>query len=135
MRLFSLVGLAPMWREVRGDRPAKVVEGPTIAAVARPENLARAWGRVRANKGGPGGDGVMLDDFARASRALLSTLSTQLLDDTYRPGRLRRLSISKPDGRRRKLAIPAVVDRIAQTALLIVLAPYVDPRMSEASWA
>ena len=65
----------------------------------------------------------------------LQSLSQALLDGTYRPKRLRRAHLPKADGGWRALAIPAVVDRVAQTAMLLVCVPYLDPRMSDASWA
>jgi CRISPR-associated protein Cas1 len=58
-----------------------------------------------------------------------------LLRGRYRPGRLRRIPISKQDGGRRWLAIPPLIDRIGQVAALIALGPGIDARMSETSWA
>jgi group II intron reverse transcriptase/maturase len=106
-----------------------------LARLAAPEILREAWRRVRANKGGPGADGVTIATFERDLERNLAELAAALRDDEYRPGRLRRAVIAKGDGRTRRLAIPGIRDRVAQTAALIVIAPQLDPRLSAASFA
>jgi group II intron reverse transcriptase/maturase len=64
----------------------------------------------------------------------LERLGRALIAGIYRPGKLRGSFITKADGGSRALRIPAVIDRVAQTAALIVLEPEMDRRMSEASW-
>lgn len=125
------------WRQVyHGRAPSMVArEGARLEDIADLSVLAEAWGRVRANKGGPGGDGVTIEGMAPRIDAELEALSTALLSQRYRPGRLRRAFMKKPMGGRRPLSIPSVIDRIAQTAALIALDPDLDARMSETSWA
>jgi CRISPR-associated protein Cas1 len=112
-----------------------VYEGTRLEDIARLDTLAEAWGRVRSNKGGPGTDGVSIADLAPAIEASLEALSAALLAETYRPHKLRRAFIRKPDGGRRPLSIPAVIDRVAQTAAMLALEPEMDARMSETSLA
>lgn len=119
----------------RAAHSPRLLEGPTLAAVAHFETLRLGWERVRSNKGGHGGDGVSIQAFEADVDARLERLGKTILAGTYRPSLLRRVSIPKADGRTRTLAIPAVVDRVAQSALLAVLLPVVDPRMSDSSWA
>ena len=57
----------------------------------------------------------------------------QLLDGTYRPGPVRRVTIDKPDGGERQLGIPKVLDRLIQQAIQQVLTPLFDPKFSESS--
>ncbi|MGH6814985.1 MAG: reverse transcriptase domain-containing protein [Hyphomicrobiaceae bacterium] len=109
--------------------------GPTLHRIAAPDTLREAWRRVRANKGGPGRDGVTLETFAQTLDGRIAALSAALLRETYKPGKLLRIAIAKPNGGRRQLAIPNVVDRLAQTAALVVLGPELDRRMSTASFA
>ena len=101
-------------------------------ALAR-ENMARAWKRVKANKGSAGVDGRTVQATAEYLRAAWPILRQRLLDGTYRPEPVRRVGIPKPGGGTRELGIPTVVDRLIQQALLQVLQPLIDPSFSEHS--
>ena len=50
------------WRHAFRAAPkrVRVSEGPRLENIASLETLAEAWSRVKANKGGPGGDGVTI---------------------------------------------------------------------------
>ncbi len=48
--------------------------------------------------------------------------------------RARRVSIDKPDGGTRDLAIPNVIDRVIETAIVLVLTPIFDPEFSGSSF-
>ena len=91
--------------------------------VAAPRTLEVAWTKVRANKGAAGVDGVSVDRFAARSEAYLTELSVALQAGTYCPQPVKRVEIAKGDGRTRPLGIPAVKDRIVQTALKLVIEP------------
>jgi RNA-directed DNA polymerase len=91
--------------------------------VEAPTALAAAWRRVQANRGSGGVDRQTVEQFATEAHARLAELSRSLKDGTYRPLPVRRVYIPKPDGRQRPLGIPAVRDRIVQTALRNVLEP------------
>jgi group II intron reverse transcriptase/maturase len=123
-----------------GSRPSTAPTAParlalTPEAAFAPAALHDAWRRVRANGGGPGGDGDTIDSFARQLDRRLAALAADLASGRYRPGPLRRVAIAKPAGGKRELAIPCLRDRVAQTALLNALTPQLDHRMSETSFA
>jgi RNA-directed DNA polymerase len=103
------------------------------AALTR-ENLQRAFKRVRANKGAAGVDGLDIDQTARLLSTAWPVIREQLLQGTYRPSPVRRMTIPKPDGGERELGIPTVVDRLIQQALLQILQPILDPTFSEHSY-
>ena len=88
-----------------------------------PRGLTRAWERVRVNRGAAGVDGETVEQFSRHAEERLGKLSVSLQEGTYQPLPVRRVFIPKSDGRRRPLGIPAVCDRIVQTALRKVLEP------------
>src|SRR5688500_8205273 len=94
--------------------------------VHRRDLLERAWGLVRANKGAAGIDRQTIADVEQygVSR-LLDELAADLKDGSYRALPTRRVFIPKP-GRpdeQRPLSIPAVRDRVVQTALQTVIEP------------
>jgi RNA-directed DNA polymerase len=101
-------------------------------ALAR-ENMARAWKRVKANKGSAGVDGRTVQDTGEHLKSAWPDIREGLLDGSYRPAPVRRVGIPKPGGGVRELGIPTVVDRLIQQALLQVLQPLIDPTFSEHS--
>ena len=101
-------------------------------ALAR-ENMARAWKRVKANKGSAGVDGRTVLETGEYLEQAWPAIRAGLLDGSYRPQPVRRVSIPKPGGGTRELGIPTVVDRLIQQALLQVLQPLIDPTFSEHS--
>jgi retron-type reverse transcriptase len=99
-------------------------------ALAR-ENLARAWKRVKANKGSAGVDRRTVQDTGEYLKDAWPEIRQRLLDGTYKPEPVRRVGIPKPGGGTRELGIPTVTDRLIQQALLQVLQPLIDPTFSE----
>src|ERR1700760_825893 len=97
-------------------------------------NLARAWKRVRQNKGSPGVDGMTIDDTKDYLREHWPSIRSQLLEGTYQPRPVKRVEIPKPDGGVRKLGVPCVVDRLIQQALLQVLQERWDSTFSGHSY-
>lgn len=98
-------------------------------ALAR-ENMAAAWQRVKANKGSAGVDARTVHETGRYLSHAWPAIRQALLDGSYRPQPVRRVSIPKPGGGLRELGIPTVTDRLIQQALLQVLQPLIDPTFS-----
>ena len=98
-------------------------------ALAR-ENMARAWKRVKANKGSAGVDGRTVQETGDYLKSAWPDIRRRLFDGSYRPDPVRRVGIPKPGGGVRELGIPTVVDRLIQQALLQVLQPLIDPTFS-----
>ena len=102
--------------------------------VVRHDNFEAAWKRVKANKGTAGVDGVTVDRLPGYLDGTWEQVREQLLAGTYVPAAVRRCEIPKPDGTKRQLGIPTVMDRIIQQAVLQVLQPRFDPTFSEHSY-
>jgi len=105
-----------------------------MQAVVAPENLHRAWARVKANKGAPGIDGMPIEDFPAFVREHWPAIRQALMDGCYCPSPVRRMLIPKPGGGERALGIPNVVDRVIQQAIAQVMTPIFDPEFSESSF-
>lgn len=130
--------------EARGESTSDETGGPRhepgdtgsalLCAMLTRENLQQAWKRVKANKGAAGVDGLDIDQTARQLMNSWPKIREQLLQGTYRPSPVRRVTIPKPGGGERELGIPTVVDRLVQQALLQVLQPILDPQFSRSSY-
>lgn len=87
-------------------------------------NLRSAFGKVWGNRGAPGSDGQSLAQFEAKLSEELAQLGEELRQERYRPHPVRRVYIAKPgSAEKRPLGIPAVRDRVVQTALRHVLEP------------
>ena len=95
--------------------------------VADPAFLLVAWDRVRGNKGartaGVDGETVSYVETVRGVEGFLDELRSQLRDRSFRPLPVRERMIPKAGGKRRRLGIAAVRDRVVQASLKLVLEP------------
>jgi RNA-directed DNA polymerase len=121
--------LTALERGVKGD-----VWFSLMDKVWKPANLRAAFAKVKANRGGPGVDGVTLPMFSRHLDAELARLEEQLKNDAYTPQPVRRRWIPKGGGKMRPLGIPTVRDRIVQTALRNILEPIFEREFAEHSY-
>jgi RNA-directed DNA polymerase len=95
--------------------------------VADPAFLLVAWVRVRGNRGartaGVDGRTVYYVEAVRGVEDFLGKLRTALVDRSFRPLPVRERMIPKPGGKRRRLGIATVTDRVVQASLKLVLEP------------
>jgi RNA-directed DNA polymerase len=95
--------------------------------VADPAFLLVAWERVRGNKGArtAGVDGwtAASIEASKGVEDLLDEVRSQLKDRSFRPLPVRERMIPKAGGKRRRLGIAAVRDRVVQASLKQVLEP------------
>lgn len=97
-------------------------------------NMLKALGRVEANKGAPGVDGMTVKELPDHLKAHWLTIRAKLDAQEYEPSPVKRVMIPKPDGGERQLGIPTVQDRLIQQAMHQVLSEEYDPKFSEASY-
>ncbi len=103
-------------------------------ALVEEANIEQAWKNVKANRGAPGPDGITITEFPTWFRPRWNAIRQQLLDGTYQPQPVRRVTIDKPDGGKRLLGIPNLIDRLIQQAIVQILTPVFDPGFSDSSY-
>ena len=101
--------------------------------VCKKGTLYEAFVQVRSNKGAPGVDGMTIEQVDEDPKPFLRELRKELQEKRYDPRPVRRCTIPKPGGGERHLGIPAVRDRIVQTALVRILEPIFEAKFSENS--
>ena len=105
-----------------------------MTEVLHKENLKRALERVKRNKGAPGIDGMTVDELSAHLKANWPSIRAQLVAGSYCPKPVRRVEIPKPDGRKRLLGIPTVVDRFLQQAIAQVVQQHWEPHFHPNSY-
>ena len=93
-----------------------------------------AYKRVKANKGAAGVDDQTMADFERDLKGNLYKIWNRMSSGSYFPPPVRTVKIPKANGGERRLGIPTVSDRIAQTVVKSRLEPVVDPLFHQDSF-
>ncbi|HEY5981944.1 MAG TPA: group II intron reverse transcriptase/maturase [Anaerolineales bacterium] len=102
--------------------------------VVSQENATAAWLAVKRNGGAPGIDGMTTTELGEHLRRHWESICAKLLAGKYVPAPVKRVEIPKPDGGKRMLGIPTVVDRWIQQMLLLVLQPIWEPPFHASSY-
>jgi group II intron reverse transcriptase/maturase len=103
--------------------------------LSRSDVLEEAWKRVRCNKGTAGVDKQTIADIEQSGvDPFLEGIAASLREGTYWPKVVRRQYIPKADGKKRPLGIPAIRDRVVQTAAKLVLEPIFEADFKPTSY-
>lgn len=104
--------------------------------ICREKNLEAAYERVAENAGCRGSDGVSVYAFGDRLHKNLRTLWADLESGRYHPYPLLRFPIAKKKrNEKRWLSVPAVRDRVAQTAVFLITAPIFEAEFENVSHA
>lgn len=98
------------------------------------DNIKLAYRNMRKNDGGrsPGVDGLNIRDIDKIpEHKFIRIVKNKLWN--YRPKRVKRVEIPKPNGKMRPLGIPTIWDRIIQQCFLQVLEPICEAKFFERS--
>ncbi|MDE0323242.1 MAG: reverse transcriptase domain-containing protein [Candidatus Poribacteria bacterium] len=101
----------------------------------QPETLHAAWQKVRANKGGPGSDGVTIQQFEANLTKHLRHLSRELAEERYYPLPVQKFTMKKSNGSTRELSVLTLKDRIVQRAVCDLISPIYEAKFLECSFA
>jgi RNA-directed DNA polymerase len=104
--------------------------------VYRKDVLAFAYKCCKANGGAPGVDGQTFEGIEEYGvERWLDELAQELESRTYQPLPVRRVYIPKPDGKQRPLGVPALRDRTAEMAAVLVLEPIFEADLQPEQYA
>jgi len=104
----------------------------------RVDLLETAMASVAHNNGAAGVDGQECEVYLCSDEAWeqwRDQLHEELRTKSYRPSPVRRVYISKGDGKTRPLGIPTVKDRVVQTAVALLLLPILEADSHQHSYA
>jgi group II intron reverse transcriptase/maturase len=98
--------------------------------------LRAAFSRVRENHGCAGTDGVTIAGFESHLDGHLAALREEVESETYWAWPLRLVEVEKKPGseERRTLLVPAVRDRVLQTAVARWMEPYLEKEFNDCSF-
>jgi RNA-directed DNA polymerase len=98
---------------------------------AKPNSIAKrtvweAYQQVKANRGAAGIDDETIAEFAQNLSKNLYKLWNRMSSGSYFPPPVRQVEIPKASGGVRKLGVPTVTDRVAQTVVKLIIEPNLD---------
>lgn len=81
------------------------------------QNIEMAIRKVKSNKGAAGIDKIPVERITVIFQKNGEQIKSSIRNMAYRPLPVRRVYIPKPNGKKRPLGIPVVVDRVIQQAV------------------
>lgn len=104
--------------------------------VYRPDTLAEAWRRVKANKGSGGIDKQTIEEIIHqyGESQFLNEIYLEVKHKSYHPQPVLRTFIPKGDGKVRPLGIPTIKDRVVQMATKMVIEPIFEADFKDCSF-
>lgn len=118
----------------KGRNDGSECAGNLLEKILDSANLNSAFKRVKSNRGSHGVDGMKVDELLPFLKQNGEAIRQAILEGSYTPQPVRRVEINKPDGGKRQLGIPTVLDRMIQQAITQVLSPIFDPEFSKSSY-
>ena len=94
-----------------------------LEAILSVNNMFDAQERVIANRGSAGIDGMTVGELNEYLIKHYKGLCESIRGGWYKPKPVKRVEIPKPDGGKRLLGVPTVIDRMVQQAMVQVLQP------------
>ena len=105
-----------------------------LEKILNDRNLYNAYKQVYKNKGASGVDGITVEELGFYLFQHKEEMKEQIRNLKYKPSPVRRVEIPKENGKKRKLGIPTVVDRVIQQAIVQVITPLFELQFSETSY-
>src|SRR5215813_167329 len=97
-------------------------------------NIEKALVQVESNKGAAGIDNMQWSELRSYINTQWQAIRQSILESNYEPNPVRKVEIPKPQGGKRMLGIPTVVDRMLQQAIAQWLTPMYEAEFSKRSY-
>ena len=118
-----------------GDSANGVKPGRSLLEeVLNVNNMFDAQERVISNRGSAGIDGMKVEELNDYLIKHYLELCESIRGGWYKPKPVKRVEIPKPDGGKRLLGVPTVIDRMVQQAMVQVLQPIFEQTFSDSSF-
>ncbi len=103
--------------------------------VTSDNNILLAYRNIKRNSGSPtpGVDGITIKDIEKLETSQFLDLVKKRFN-FYKPRKVKRVDIPKPNGKTRPLGIPSIWDRIAQQCILQVMEPICEAKFNKHSY-
>jgi len=108
--------------------------GALLESILERNNLNKAYKKVKQKGGAAGVDGVTVDEMLPYLKEHRNKLLEAIRGGWYKPQPVRRVEIPKPDGGKRMLGVPTVIDRMIQQATVQIMQPMFEPIFSNSSY-
>jgi group II intron reverse transcriptase/maturase len=122
----------PMW--LSACKTERNLTSHLMEQIADPLNVTKACCKVVSNGGSSGMDGMKTEELKEWLGKNLSKLRESLLCGSYQPQAVKGVEIPKPNGGKRQLGIPTVIDRLVQQSTHQVLNVRYERIFSENSY-
>lgn len=135
MDLERRVGIIQLELALTTSDKGRRTKGVTAKVIPVTRSMVwHAYKKVRKNKGSGGVDGKSLKYYSENLENNLYKLWNRLTSGSYFPKAVKQVSIPKRDGKKRKLGIPTIDDRIAQQVIKDYLESRFDREFHENSY-
>ncbi len=105
-----------------------------LSIITSKENIKLAYRNIKKNHGSKtaGTDGKTIQDLEKwQTETLINHIRKKL--EYYEPQAIRRVEIPKPNGKKRPLGIPTIMDRLIQQCIYQILEPIAEAKFHERS--
>lgn len=105
-----------------------------LSIITSEENIKLAYQNIKKNHGSKtaGTDGKTIQDLEKwQTETLINHIRKKL--EYYEPQAIRRVEIPKPNGKKRPLGIPTIMDRLIQQCIYQILEPIAEAKFHERS--
>lgn len=106
-----------------------------LSIITSEENIKLAYRNIKKNHGSKtaGTDGKTIRDLEKwQTEKLINHIRKKL--EYYKPQAIRRVEIPKPNGKKRPLGIPTIMDRLIQQCIYQILEPIAEAKFHERSY-